>query len=407
MSNDVGETTLTDGAVVRGAKNSDIPEMLALEADREGDDDAVDLKLVAETPGWIESMSVVELDGRIVSMATLLDESLTVGETTLPAGQIEMVASARDVEGRGYVRALMQRSHGLSALRGHVVQVMIGIPNFYRQFGYAYSLRMHPWATVTLQPFDTTGFTTATASVADLPDCQRLQDEAQKRFDVTMPHSEDCWGWLLRHTSSQQVLARDANGRAHALARVYDDGEGTVDVGEISSSSEPATDALLAHALRAAGDDGTVRVNLRPHVAGLTDKTQGDKVKSVERSDWYYVRVPDAANLLQAMASTLLSRLREAGRPEGEALLSFFRRHVRLNWGNDQLTITGGGPVQAPVSAGGSGIPCDALGALLFGDGASALEDRFPDASLGRQAELMKVLFPPQSADLLTFYLAS
>jgi predicted N-acetyltransferase YhbS len=402
MSNDELTFTLGDGAVVRGATEADLPEMLTLEAEREGEDDAVDLKLVAETPGGIESMSVVELDGRVVSMATLLDESLTVGGTTLPAGQIEMVATARYAEGRGYVRALMQRSHELSARRGHVVQVMIGIPNFYRQFGYSYSVKMHPWATVVPQSVDQVGLSTMDASHNDLPDCQRLQRDAQSQFDVTMPHSDDCWRWLLQHTSSRQVLARDSQGRAQALARVYDDGEGHVDVGEIASSSEEATNALLAHALRSAGESGAVRVNVRPHVPGLSGQAT-----DVERTEWYYLRIPEPASLLHAMAPTLLARLSAAERPDGEALISFFRRHVRLTWASDAMTVTTGGPLQAPVSAGGSGIPSDAFGSLLFGDGAAALEDRFPDAHLGRQADLMNILFPPQTADLLTFYLPS
>jgi hypothetical protein len=57
------------------------------------------------------------------------------------------------------------------------------------------------------------------------------------------------------------------------------------------------------------------------------------------------------------------------------------------------------------VSAGGSGLPGDALGALLFGCGAAGLEERYPDAHLGAQQALMHALFPPQTADLLTFYL--
>jgi hypothetical protein len=313
-----------------------------------------------------------------------------------------MVATARHAEGRGYVRALMRRSHALSALRGHVVQVMIGIPNFYRQFGYAYSIQMHPWATVGPRRLAESGLSTVTASEADLNECQRLQSQTQSHFDVTMPHSQDCWRWLTLHTSSQQVLVRDAEGQAHALARIYDDGDGHVDVGEISATSEGATGALLTHARRAAGESGTVRVNVRPHVPGLSDK-----VEDVERTEWYYVRVPDPIVLLKAMAPVLLARLRDADRPNGEALISFFRSHLRLSWARNDLTITAGGPHQAPVHAGGSGVPPDALGSMLFGRGAEGLEDRFPDAHLGRQADLMRVLFPPQSADLLTFYLPS
>jgi hypothetical protein len=71
------------------------------------------------------------------------------------------------------------------------------------------------------------------------------------------------------------------------------------------------------------------------------------------------------------------------------------------------MRVSAGGPLQAPVSEGGSGVPLDALGTLVFGGGAEAVDARFPDGLLGRQAELMQVLFPPQSADLLTWYLPS
>ena len=58
----------------------------------------------------------------------------------IAAGQVELVATDRAYEGRGLVRALMGWAHDRSARRGHLVQVMIGIPYFYRLFGYQYSI---------------------------------------------------------------------------------------------------------------------------------------------------------------------------------------------------------------------------------------------------------------------------
>ena len=401
MPTDLPPVTLADGAIVRGARADDVPAMLQIESDREGEEDAVDLELVANTPGGLDGMSVVEADGNVVSIATLLNETVRVGNTTLLTGQVEMVATAKDAEGRGYVRALMQRCHALSSDRGHVLQVMIGIPHFYRQFGYSYSIPMHPWATMTRGVEMPDGYTVNAATLDEVAVCQALQDLIQAPYDIAMPHSDDCWRWLITHTSSSQMIARDPSGAPVGLARVYAD-DGDVDMGEVAATNTAATDAIIAHALSLTSDDGGARVNVRPHVPGLESRTQ-----DTERADWYYVRIENPVELLTALSPELVARLKAADDESGELLLSFWGSHVRLRWDAGAMALEGGGPMQAPISAGGSGLPLDALGSLLFGGGAASLEARFPDAYLGRRPELMHTLFPPQSADLLTFYLPS
>lgn len=70
--------------------------------------------------------------------------------------------------------------------------------------------------------------------------------------------------------------------------------------------------------------------------------------------------------------AALLTERGDAG--DGESLSWFFRSHVRAG---TVVDIRPGGPMQAPGAAGGGGIAPD----------------------------LMRRLFPPLSADLLTYYL--
>lgn len=385
---------------MRAATPEDLSALEALTADREGPDDAVDLRLAALSPGGFARIGVVEVDGEVAATATLLDEQVRVGSVTLPAGQIELVASAVQYEHRGYVRALTNWCHQRSAERGHIINVMIGIPNFYRQFGYHYSIPMHPWAESLGTPAGTSTLTARVATAADLPSLQKLQDQAQDTYDVAMPHQPECWQWLLDQPSSHQWLVEDGDTPV-GLARIAA-GNDWADVGELTATSAEATQALVSQAHALIAGDGPVRVNDRPHAPGL-----GPLLGEPERLDWYYVRVPDERALFHALAPELLNRLHTAGRHTGEVLLSFYRSHVRLTWNADTMSVSAGGPLQAPVSAGGSGIPLDALGTLVFGGGAEAVDARFPDGLLGRQAELMRVLFPPQRADLLTWYLPS
>jgi hypothetical protein len=129
-----------------------------------------------------------------------------------------------------------------------------------------------------------------------------------------------------------------------------------------------------------------------------------------QRADWYYVRIPDIGNLIAALRPDLERRLQRSDFAGVDRLveLSFWESQLAFPIANGHVgPITMGGPRQIIVSQGGSGLPPDAVAHLVFGCGAAGLEDRFPDAFLGDQADLMQALFPPQRADLLTFYLPS
>ena len=51
-----------------------------------------------------------------------------------------MVATRPAYRKRGLVRAVFEMAHARSAAKGELVQVITGIPYFYRQFGYEYAL---------------------------------------------------------------------------------------------------------------------------------------------------------------------------------------------------------------------------------------------------------------------------
>jgi hypothetical protein len=146
-----------------------------------------------------------------------------------------------------------------------------------------------------------------------------------------------------------------------------------------------------------------VTVELRPNVPGLDAM-----VGAPQRSDWYYVRVSDPAALLGALRPELELRLANSEFASADRLveLSFWESQLAFPIANAHVgPISTGGPRQVVVAQGGSGLPPDAIPHLVLGGGAGALEDRFPDAYLGDQGDLMRALFPPLRADLLTFYL--
>lgn len=405
---------LPDGLVRRTATPADLPQIAELLTDRGEPADAVDHRLVVEDPaaGW-ETCAVVVDGDRVVSTATLLDEELQLtvpgSDVTvrLPAGQVELVATVPDHEGRGLVRALMGWAHDLSASRGHVLQVMIGIPYFYRLFGYSYAIDIPGHRPLVTPPAMPDGHVVRPATRADLQIVRRLQDAAQAASDLRMPHSPPRWGWLLdRDGSTTWVVERGAEVVATGRTTPPEDG---VVLAELAASDADGARAMIAAAALARSVDEPEPVTVwdRPGTVGgaVVDEVCGPAPAEAEQ---YYVRVPDAAALLDRMRPVLDARLARSGiEPPDEVLLGTFRQQLRLpvvdgRFGEPVV----GGTLQSPGAHGGAGVAPDLLGPLLLGPlGMAGLSRRHSDVYAGRHADLMEALFPPVSADLLTYYL--
>ncbi|XVS67219.1 GNAT family N-acetyltransferase [Actinosynnema sp. CA-299493] len=390
---------MTGGLVLRTARPEDLDQIGALLADRGEPEDAVDHRLVVEDPdaGW-EACAVVVDGDRVVSTATLLDETLVLDGVELPAGQVELVATHRDYEGRGLVRALMGWAHERSAARGQLVNVMLGIPYFYRQFGYTYAIPISATRPVTSRP-DGGGHAVREAGVEDIPAMARLQDAEQARADLRMPHSPALWRWLVaRDGSTEWLVERD--GVPVATGRTTPPEEGGR-LGEVAAVDEAAAHALLA--LTEAAE-----VTERPgSVAG--EALEPFLGPAAAEANSYYVRVGDPIAVLERLRPVFGRRLAAAGFAdrEGEAVVSFYRSHVRLPFAAGEVgPVVAGGRMQAPGAAGGAGVAPDLLASLLFGPhGIEGLTARFPDVYPGPDAELVHALFPPVRGDLMTFYL--
>jgi predicted N-acetyltransferase YhbS len=401
---------LPGGLVLRQGTPEDLDQIADLLVRRGEEADALDHRLVVEDPdaGW-ESCAVVVDGDRVVSTATLLDETLLTGRggtrVQLPAGQVELVSTDTAYEGRGLVRALMGWAHERSAARGHVVQVMIGIPYFYRLFGYEYAVDIPQPRTVTPPPGSAPPGTLRRARPDDLPAVTAMHDAVQSGVDVAMPHSAPRRRWLLEHDGSTTwVVERD--GAPVATARTQPPEDDGVLAAEVAAVDEDAARTLLHH-LAAIVPGGELQVVDRAGAVGAVAPADGPG--DGRDAEQYYVRIPDDGVLLDRLRPVLWQRLLESGldRTGRDLVISTFGRHHRLAVQDGGLgaPVTGG-TMQAPGVAGGMAVAPDQLGALLFGPlGVVGLTRRNPDVYPGRDRELYDALFPPLTSDLLTYYL--
>ena len=341
-----------------------------------------------------------------------------MGDVVLPAGQVELVAVAASHEHRGLARALMGWAHRRSAERGHLLQVMIGIPYFYRLFGYEYAIDIASAREVGHdavrrlaggRPAGSRGPVLRTATAADLPALARLQESAQAGFDVAVPHPAARWRALLgQSVATVRVLEQD--GSVVASARVRP-GDGLL-VAEAAAVDEAGARDLLAALAGEAVASGE-RLSVVHRAGTVTGRTWDGLLEPADdAAEQYYVRIADPAAVLDALRPVLARRAagfdgERAGidRLGAALVISTFGAHYRLpvtDGGFGPVEV--GGPMQAPGANGGFGVAPDQLGALLLGGrGFAGLRRLRPDVYGDR--ELGEVLFPPRTADVLSYYL--
>jgi predicted N-acetyltransferase YhbS len=400
--------TRLDGIVLRGARQGDLEQILELTDARGGPEDLHEAR-AAFTHAEGHRRFYVAFDGdRLASVLALWQESIRLGSTRLPAGQMDFVATATDYEHRGLARDLVAIAHQVSAERGDILQILVGIPYFYRQFGYRYVIPMPGYYTV--RP-DTridvpNGVAVREATRADRSTVEALQDRAQASAGVAMAHSEDAWEWMF---SSETVTLRLAEraGKAIGMARVApeEDDENRA-LSEVATSEASVVLALIEDAR---GPNAARTVQVTERAGGVVQNALSGLTEHSDSGEEFLLRVPDPAALLEAVRSELSARLAESpfATERGELLISFYSSSAILSFDKGTITNVARGPaMQAPVHGGGSGVPPDLIGDLVFGPhGAEALDDLYPDLNLGRRQGLMSALFPPQRADILTYYL--
>jgi hypothetical protein len=137
--------------------------------------------------------------GVIVSSLCLISQVWSYDGVDFRVGQVEMVGTDPGYRRRGLVRAQFEAIHRRSARRGHQVQAIVGIPYFYRQFGYEMALeygggRIGYRADVP-NPGKARGepYRVRAATAADVSFIGKVYREGMKRYLVSCARSPELW----------------------------------------------------------------------------------------------------------------------------------------------------------------------------------------------------------------------
>lgn len=144
---------LGNGLQLRWATPADNPQLveLAFQVLDEGETTSPFVKIFVQD--WVddkfpllrhEDITVVEdtSNGKIVSSMCLFSEVWHYGEIPFKVGRPELVMTHDDYRRNGLIRKQFEVIHALSEARGELMQVITGIPSFYRLLGYELSLEL-------------------------------------------------------------------------------------------------------------------------------------------------------------------------------------------------------------------------------------------------------------------------
>jgi hypothetical protein len=206
---------LADGLVVRHASPDDTEALAKFNMDihAEGEWDAKGLEewtldlISGEGPTFAPGDFTIVEDtsaGEIVSSCCTISQTWSFEGIPFKVGRPEFVGTQESYRRKGLVREQFKILHQWSEARGELVQVITGIPYYYRQFGYEMTLDLGGGRLGThinvpqLKEGEQEDYIFRTATESDIPflsatyayGCQRsmvyaLWDEAQWRYEVT------------------------------------------------------------------------------------------------------------------------------------------------------------------------------------------------------------------------------
>ena len=366
---------LGDGLVLRASTAADAEALAAFVGDvlRAQDSDEPSRPLAAWTrdlhdgrhPSFRPGDCTIVAEaatGAIVSCLHLVSQTWTYGGVPVAVGQPELIGTRTERRGRRLVRAQFDVVHGWSAERGHRMQVINGIPWFYRQFGYEMAIERGggprvPRDAITPLPAPPAGWTVRPATPDDAVFLAAAYAAGAARSLVSVPRDVSHWRYELsgRDRESAQrrvvlVLERDGQPMgyvAHGL-ELFSSGSLVVMQFEVMPGAS-WREAWLA-ALRPLLDSGDALVADTPgaRCTGLSFWLLGREhphYQDFRFPIWedhyaYYARVPDVAAFLRAVTPALERRLAAsacAGHT-GTLTLGFYRSGVRLAFERGKVT---------------------------------------------------------------------
>lgn len=310
--------------------------------------------------------------GEIVSSIALISQIWNIGGVDTPMGMPEIVGTHPDYRRRGLIRRQFELMHEWSVERGHLFGAVMGIPYYYKQFGYEYAL--DAWSGRATSRSMLTGivekeasppFTVREATQSDLPFIVECENFSTQRL-------------FVKATRDAQVYEREMFNRRAGSATYYRtrilEREGTP-VGYYEYHVTPKNDLLRVDAFEVSSAanwfDATTSmlVDLKSLAYGIKSDT-GEPCEKIEFSIGsehpafkmfdkqfgaeinpyaWVIRVPDVAKIVSHLSPSIERRLAKSDLRgwSGDLKMSFYTSGLHMAFDNGAIKdVSNTGPIE-------------------------------------------------------------
>ncbi|HEY3341385.1 MAG TPA: GNAT family N-acetyltransferase [Anaerolineae bacterium] len=347
-----------------------------------------------------------ERTGEVVSTTCLIPWRMQYENVTLYAAMLEMVVTHPEYRRRGLVRAQIERFHRTTRTRGFDLNIIQGIPYYYRQYGYTYALDHQPHdglpaALIPPPSADITGaYQVRRATLDDIPALTALYHASLVQNRMYTLRTPAYWRYLLQPAQHDVRVINESQHDGQLLGYIAIHGargpQG-IEVSECGATSHSAAMALLSHLTTET--HGLIRLGGAGHNAVL-QAAQSLGSTPLAHDQWL-IHITDIAGFLMKIGPALEQRVSQSDCAglSAQVCINLFREAFLLHFERGKLAeVSGLGFVDASMGADGGDlcIPRDALVRLALGyRGLDELRDAWPDIVVRPGSRhLFDVLFP-------------
>ena len=357
-------------------------------------------------------------NGKIVSSLCLIPWQIRYGSVILQGGEMGIVGTDEAYRHQGLIRALDQRFSELLDEGGYHLSHIQGIPYYYRQFGYEYTLPLEGGWQLALHkipdelPNYAQEFSFRQAELTDIPYLAQYYNAAMRELDISVLRNDKIWHYLLEQENNLQGsqetwVIQDQQNEPMGYCRVAKEGFGNgLIIDEVSQLSQPAAVAVLywLKAMAIEREKPYLRLSMSDTCA-LIATAQAWGAQSEGRYAWQ-IKLPNVARLLRQITPVLEERIAQSpfAQLNQSVVINLYRQAYELKFVDGQINTVN----ELSFYEGASTLslpPAQFVPLVLGYKNRQELQEFYPDVSTRGQAQyLVDVLFPKMKSFLHLIY---